>query len=69
MLPGVFLFRMASGLLQLAEGSQTTLELIGATVANGASAVAVIVALSFGRVVPKIGLDRLGDGAMPSRSR
>ena len=69
MLPGVFLFRMASGLLQLAEGSQTTLELIGATIANGASAVAVIVAMSFGLVVPKIGLDRLGDGAMPSKSR
>ena len=69
MLPGLFLFRMASGLLQLAEGSQTTLELIGATIANGASAVAVIVAMSFGLVVPKIGLDRLGDGAMPSKSR
>ena len=69
MLPGVFLFRMASGLLQLAEGSQATLELIGATIANGASAVAVIVAMSFGLVVPKIGLDRLGDGAMPSKSR
>ena len=69
MLPGVFLFRMASGLLQLAEGSQTTFELIGATIANGASAVAVIVAISFGLVVPKIGLDRLGDGAMPSKSR
>jgi len=59
MLPGVFLFRMASGLLQLAEGSQATLELIGATIANGVSAVAVIVAMSFGLVVPKIGLDRL----------
>lgn len=69
MLPGVFLFRMASGLLQLAEGSQTTFELIGATIANGASAVAVIVAMSFGLVVPKIGLDRLGDGALPSKSR
>ena len=69
MLPGVFLFRMASGLLQLAEGSQTTFELIGATIANGASAVAVIVAMSFGLIVPKIGLDRLGDGAMPSKSR
>jgi len=69
MLPGLFLFRMASGLLQLAEGSQTTLELIGATIANGASAVAVIVAMSFGLVVPKIGLDRLGDEALPSKSR
>ncbi len=68
MLPGVSLFRMAGGLLQLAEGSQTTLELIGATIANGASAVAVIVAMSFGLVVPKIGIDRLGDGAMPSKS-
>jgi uncharacterized membrane protein YjjP (DUF1212 family) len=68
MLPGVFLFRMASGLLQLAEGCQMTLELIAAMIANGVSALAVIVAMSFGLVVPKLGIDRLGDGAMPSKS-
>src|SRR5262249_36587510 len=34
MMPGVFLFRMASGLVQIAGGSQTTLELISATIAD-----------------------------------
>src|SRR2546425_11786074 len=35
MMPGVFLFRTASGLLQLADGSHATLELISATIADG----------------------------------
>src|SRR6266699_2946506 len=42
MIPGVFLFRMASGLVQLAEGSHATLELISATTTDGMIAVMVI---------------------------
>ena len=38
MIPGVFLFRMASGLTQLASGSHTTLEPLGATIAEGMTA-------------------------------
>jgi len=48
MMPGVFLFRMASGLLQIAGGSQTTLELISATIADGMTAMIVTLAMSFG---------------------
>jgi uncharacterized membrane protein YjjP (DUF1212 family) len=59
MIPGVFLFRMASGLLQLANGSHTTLELIGATVADGMTAVDIILAMSFGLIVPKLLIDRI----------
>jgi uncharacterized membrane protein YjjB (DUF3815 family) len=33
MMPGVFLFRIASGLVQIADGWRTTLELLGATMA------------------------------------
>ena len=46
MIPGVFLFRMASGLLQLADGSHTTVELISATIADGMTAVTIILAMS-----------------------
>jgi uncharacterized membrane protein YjjP (DUF1212 family) len=60
MMPGVFLFRMASGLVQLANSSNTTLELLGATIADGMTAITIIVAMSFGVVVPKIVIDRLG---------
>ena len=68
MMPGVFLFRMASGLLQLANNSHTTLELLGATIADGMTAITIILAMSFGVIVPKIAIDRLGDSATRSRS-
>jgi uncharacterized membrane protein YjjP (DUF1212 family) len=57
MIPGVFLFRMASGLVQLAEGSQTTLQLISATIADGMTAVTILLAMSFGLIVPKLVID------------
>jgi len=68
MIPGVFLFRMASGLLQLAQNSNTTLELLGATIADGMTAVTIILAMSLGVVVPKIAIDSLGEGATRSKS-
>src|SRR5712671_3092332 len=63
MMPGVFLFRMASGLLRLAHNSNTTLDLLGATIADGMTAVTIILAMSFGVIVPKIFIDSLGDRA------
>src|SRR6266436_5728550 len=68
MMPGVFLFRMASGLLQLANSSNTTLELLAATIADGVTAITIILAMSFGLIVPKVAIDRLGDGATQSKS-
>ena len=66
MIPGVFLFIMASGLLQLANDSNTTLQLLGATIADGMTAVTVILAMTFGVVVPKIVFDRvIGRPARP----
>jgi uncharacterized membrane protein YjjP (DUF1212 family) len=61
MIPGVYLFRMASGLLQLVDGSHTTLELIGATIADGMTASFIVLAISFGLIVPKLIIDRLGE--------
>ena len=60
MIPGVFLFRMASGLLQFGSGSQTTLELMSATFADGVTAAAIILAMSFGLIAPKLAFDRFG---------
>src|SRR6266849_4140361 len=67
MIPGVFLFRMASGLVQLAQGSHTTLELIRATTADGMIAVTIILAMSFGLIVPKLALDHFGERATQER--
>jgi uncharacterized membrane protein YjjP (DUF1212 family) len=61
MMPGVYLFRMASGLLQIADGSQTTLELLSATTADGLMAAIIILAMSFGLIVPKMAVDYLSD--------
>jgi len=68
MMPGVFLFRMVSGLLQLVNSSNTTLQLLGGTVADGLIAITIILAMSFGLIVPKIVIDRLFDGAARSKS-
>jgi len=58
MIPGVFLFRMASGLTQLASGSHTTLEPLSATIAEGMTAFNIILVRvlvsSFGKS-PSIG--------------
>jgi uncharacterized membrane protein YjjP (DUF1212 family) len=61
MIPGVFLFRMASGLVQLAEGSHTTMPLLSATISDGLTAITIILAMSLGLIVPKIAIDRLSD--------
>jgi len=68
MIPGVFLFRMASGLLQLANGSHATLELISATTADGMTATMIILAMSFGLIVPKLVIDRFGEKSTPAKS-
>ena len=62
MIPGVYLFRMASGLVQMTGGggAQTAADLSG-TVASGATAAMIILAMSFGLVVPKLIIDRLID--------
>jgi uncharacterized membrane protein YjjP (DUF1212 family) len=63
MIPGVFLFRMASGLVQLANGSSATLALVTATIADGVTASGILLAMSFGLVIPKLVIDRFANHA------
>lgn len=60
MMPGVYLFRMASGLVQIADGSQAA-QLLSATSSDGVIAVMIILAISFGLIVPKKLIDFVSD--------
>jgi uncharacterized membrane protein YjjB (DUF3815 family) len=68
LIPGVYLFRMMSGLQQLATNSNMTLQLLGGTIADGLVAITIISAMTFGLIVPKIAIDRILDGAARSKS-
>ena len=61
MMPGVFMFRMASGLVHLTDSSQRTWELMGATLADGSIAILIILAMSFGLLVPKLIIDSVSE--------
>jgi hypothetical protein len=69
MLPGVFLFRMASGLALLTTSTKTTVELLAATIGDGMTAVTIILAMSCGLIVPKLIIDSLGDAKRSKRSK
>jgi uncharacterized membrane protein YjjP (DUF1212 family) len=57
MIPGVFMFRMASGLVQLTNDSQRSWDLLAGTLADGWIAILIILAVSFGLIVPKLVID------------
>lgn len=61
MIPGVYLFRMASGVLQVADGLPARSELLGATASDGLTAATIICAMGFGLIVPKMAIDYLSD--------
>jgi uncharacterized membrane protein YjjP (DUF1212 family) len=60
MMPGVYLFRMGSGLVQIAQGAPTMADLLN-TVASGATATMIILAMSFGLIIPKLIIDYFSD--------
>jgi uncharacterized membrane protein YjjP (DUF1212 family) len=68
MIPGVFLFRMASGLVQLSHGPTRTWDLMSATIADGSIALLIILAMSFGLILPKTVIDRLSERTAQAKS-
>jgi uncharacterized membrane protein YjjB (DUF3815 family) len=58
MMPGVFLFRMTSGLTQLESANPPAGDILQQTAVAGATAVAIIVAMGIGLIVPKQIADR-----------
>lgn len=67
MIPGVYLFRMASGLVQIADGSQNVSELMN-TIVNGMTAAMIILAMSLGLVIPKLIIDYFSDESTKANS-
>jgi uncharacterized membrane protein YjjP (DUF1212 family) len=61
MMPGVYLFRMMSGLVQIAGGDETTSSLIAGTISAGMTASIIILAMSLGLIIPKMIVDYLGN--------
>jgi len=68
MIPGVFMFRMASGLVQLTDSSHRTWELMAATIGDGSVAMLIILAMSFGLIVPKLVIDYLSEATTEAKS-
>jgi uncharacterized membrane protein YjjP (DUF1212 family) len=61
MIPGVYLFRAASGLLQLVDNASVTSDVMSATIADCATAATITLAMSFGLLIPKLVIDRISD--------
>jgi hypothetical protein len=51
---------MGSGLVQIAEGTQSMADLVN-TVASGSTATMIILAMSFGLIIPKLIIDYCSD--------
>jgi uncharacterized membrane protein YjjP (DUF1212 family) len=61
MMPGVYLFRMISGLVQIAGGTEANLSLIQGTISAGMTASIIILAMSLGLIIPKMLVDYLSN--------
>jgi len=67
LMPGVYMFRMTSGLVQIATEAETTLTLIHNTMTAGITASIIILAISLGLVIPKLIVDSIADRSARTR--
>ena len=59
MIPGLYIFRMAGGLVTLVGlGAKTPIAILSGVVADSATAMFVIIAIGFGLIVPALCLER-----------
>jgi len=66
LIPGVFLFRMAGGLVALISQRGTSPELLLSIVMDGSTALVIFLAMAFGLIAPKMLIDRFQERG-PSR--
>jgi uncharacterized membrane protein YjjP (DUF1212 family) len=58
MVPGVFVFRMASGLERAVSlGSASAPQLLDSAIADGCTALLLVAAMAFGLIIPKLGIE------------
>jgi uncharacterized membrane protein YjjB (DUF3815 family) len=59
LMPGVYLFRMAGGFVDLVTlGEKTSVDVLLNTIADGTTAALIIVAMAFGLILPKMCIER-----------
>ena len=69
LIPGVFLFRMAGGLVELiSRGGNASPDLLLSTVMDGMTAFLIFLAMAFGLIAPKMLIEHF-QGRRPSRLR
>jgi uncharacterized membrane protein YjjB (DUF3815 family) len=70
LIPGVFLFRMAGGMVELVTlASKAPQEIFDQVVANGATAILIILAMSFGLIFPKMCIQNLMGPVFQARDK
>src|SRR6516225_2717222 len=70
LMPGVFLFRMAGGMVDLVGlGSKAPQELFNQVVADGTTAILIILAMSFGLIFPKMCIQNLTRSLLQRRGQ
>jgi uncharacterized membrane protein YjjP (DUF1212 family) len=67
LIPGVFLFRMAGGVVDfVTRGSQAPPELFAQVAADGMTALLIILAMAFGLILPKMCIDPFTQSSLPT---